>query len=49
MKLYYKRYDLNLPIVNSPFICSNIPAACQYGLYTTVDTALVLADFGYQV
>jgi hypothetical protein len=25
-KLYDKRDDLNLPIVNFPFICSNIPA-----------------------
>jgi hypothetical protein len=26
-KLYDKRDDLNFPIVNFPFICSNIPAA----------------------
>jgi hypothetical protein len=31
-KLYDKRDDLNFPIVNFPFICSNIPAA-SYGLY----------------
>jgi hypothetical protein len=30
-KLYDKRDDLNLPIVNFPFICSNIPAAPAYG------------------
>jgi hypothetical protein len=26
-KLYAKRDDFNLPILNFPFICSNIPAA----------------------
>ena len=26
-KLYDKRDDFNLPILNFPFICSNIPAA----------------------
>jgi len=32
-KLYDKRDDFNFPIVNSPFICSNIPAAPAYGVY----------------
>ena len=32
-KLYDKRYDFNFPIVNFPFICSNIPAAPAYGVY----------------
>ena len=32
-KLYDKRDDLNFPIVNFPFICSNIPAAPTYGVY----------------
>jgi hypothetical protein len=32
-KLYDKRDDLNFPIVNFPFICSNIPAAPAYGVY----------------
>jgi len=32
-KLYDKRDDLNFPIVNFPFICSNIPAAPGYGVY----------------
>jgi len=32
-KLYDKRDDFNLPIVNFPFICSNIPAAPAYGVY----------------
>ena len=32
-KLYDKRDDFNFPIVNFPFICSNIPAALAYGVY----------------
>ena len=32
-KLYHKRDDFNFPIVNFPFICSNIPAAPAYGVY----------------
>ena len=32
-KLYDKREDFNFPIVNFPFICSNIPAAPAYGEY----------------
>jgi hypothetical protein len=32
-KLYDKRDDFNFPIVNFPFICSNIPASPAYGLY----------------
>jgi hypothetical protein len=32
-KLYDKRDDFNLPIVNFPFICSNIPATPAYGVY----------------
>ena len=31
-KLYDKRDDFNFPIVNFPFICSNIPAAPGYGV-----------------
>ena len=31
--LYDKRYDFNFPIVNFPFICSNIPAVPAYGVY----------------
>ena len=40
-KLYDKRDDFNLPIVNFAFICSNIPAAPAYGvpgIYLSVDT-----------
>jgi hypothetical protein len=32
-KLYDKRDDFNFPIVNFPFIYSNIPAAPAYGVY----------------
>ena len=32
-KLYAKRYDFNVHIVNFPFICSNISAAPAYGVY----------------
>ena len=32
-KLNDKRDDFNFPIVNFPFICSNIPAAPAYGVY----------------
>jgi hypothetical protein len=32
-KLYDKGDDFHFPMVNFPFICSNIPAAPVYGLY----------------
>jgi hypothetical protein len=32
-KLYGKRDEFNFPIVNFPFICSNIPAAPVYRVY----------------
>ena len=35
-KLYDKRDDFNFPIVNFPFICSYIPAAPAYGVYTYI-------------
>jgi hypothetical protein len=31
-KLYDKRDDINVPVVNFPFICSNIPVAPAYGV-----------------
>ena len=34
-KLYDKRDDFNFPIVNFPFICSNIPAAPAHEVYTS--------------
>ena len=33
MTPYDKRDDFNFPIVNFPFICSNIPVAPAYGVY----------------
>ena len=35
-KLYDKRDDFNFPIVNFPFISSNIPAASAYGVYLSL-------------
>ena len=35
VKLYDKRDDFNFPIVNFPFICSNIPASPAYGVYVS--------------
>ena len=35
-KLYDKRDDFNFPILNFPFICSNIPTAHVYGIYTCI-------------
>jgi len=32
-KRYDKRDDFNFPIVNFPFLCSNIPAIPAYGVY----------------
>ena len=32
-KLYDRRDDFNFPIVNFPFMCSNIPEAPTYGVY----------------
>ena len=34
-KIYDKRDDFNFPIVNLPFLCSNIPAAPAYGVYVS--------------
>jgi hypothetical protein len=36
-KLYDKRDYFNFPIVNFPFICSNIPAAPLYEVFVSVD------------
>ena len=33
LNIFDKRDDFNFPIVNFPFICSNIPAAPAYGVY----------------
>ena len=34
-KMYDKRDDFNFPIVNFPFLCSNILAAPAYGVYVS--------------
>jgi hypothetical protein len=35
VKLYDKRDDFDFPIVNFPFMCSNIPQAPAYGVYVS--------------
>ena len=35
-KVYDKKDDFNFPIVNFPFICSNIPAAPVYEVYISL-------------
>ena len=35
LKLYDKRDDFNFPIVNFPFLSSNIPASPAYGVYVS--------------
>jgi hypothetical protein len=37
MKLSDKRDDLDFPIVNLSFICSNIPTAPAYGVDTSLN------------
>ena len=44
-KLYDKRDDFNCPIVNFPFICSNIPAAPAYGVYISQMIRYSYQDF----
>ena len=34
-RLYDKRDDFNFPIVNFPFLSSNIPSAPAYGVYVS--------------
>ena len=34
-RLYDKRDDFNFPIVNFPFLSSNIPSAPAYGIYVS--------------
>jgi hypothetical protein len=47
---YDKRDDFNFPIVNIPFICSNIPARPAYGVYISqiryeVDLSVSVVSF----
>jgi hypothetical protein len=46
---YDKRDDFNFPIVNFPFICSNIPAASAYGVYISPLIQYSRACGSYQV
>jgi hypothetical protein len=48
MKLYDKRDDFNFPIVNFPFMCSNIPAALAYGVYISQFIRYTRACGSYQ-
>ena len=41
-KFYNKRDDFNFPILNFPFICSNITTAPAYGVHLSVDPILLL-------
>ena len=34
-RLYEKRDDFNFPVVNFPFLSSNIPSAPTYGVYVS--------------
>ena len=43
--LYDKRDVFNFPIVNFPFICSNITAAHAYGVYLSVDPIFLRSWF----
>ena len=47
-KLYDKRDDFNFPIVNFPFLCSNIPAAPAYGVYISQLIRYSRACISYQ-
>ena len=38
--IFDKRDDFTFPIVNFPFLCSNIPAAPAYGVYITANPLL---------
>ena len=46
-KLYDKTDDFNFPIVNFPFICSNIPAAPAYGVYISVSDDTVFQSLWF--
>ena len=48
LKLYDKRDDFNFPIVNFPFLSSNIPASPAYGVYVSqlIRYARASSDYG---
>ena len=47
-RLYDKRDDFNFPIVNFPFLSSNIPSAPAYGVYVSQLIRYVRACSNYQ-
>ena len=48
-KLYDKRDDFNFPVVNFPFLSSNIPSAPAYGVYVSQLIRYARACSNYQV
>jgi hypothetical protein len=49
MKFCHKRDDFNFPIVNLPFICSNIPAVPAYGIYISQLIRYSIACGSYKI
>ena len=47
-KVYDKRDDFNFPIVNFPFLSSNIPSASAYGVYVSQLIRYARACSNYQ-
>ena len=47
-RLYDKRDDFNLPIVNFPFLSSTIPSAPAYGVYVSQLIRYAIACLNYQ-
>ena len=47
-RLYDKRDDFNFPIVNFPFLSSNIPSALAYGVYVSQLICYARAYSNYQ-
>ena len=48
VKLYDKRDDFNFPIVNFPFLCSNIPLSPAYGVYMSQLIRYARASYKYE-
>ena len=48
LKLYDKRDDFNFPIVNFPFLSSNIPASPAYGVYVSQPIRYARASSEYR-
>ncbi|MEW8546912.1 MAG: hypothetical protein AB2693_25640, partial [Candidatus Thiodiazotropha sp.] len=47
-RLYDKGDDFNFPIVNFPFLSSNVPSAPAYGVYVSQLIRYARACFNYQ-